>query len=145
MTSTLAETIQHLSLGRDKVDIIISDRGIFDALCWFYWLKENPDINNPYLNDENYNLIKNFILMDTWTNCLDLIYVFKVSSKESVRREYVNLLTRKPGSIMNESIIKSFNKSIDLVFNKYRDLFRGIEKIDTTNDDPDTVSFKVTS
>ncbi len=145
LSSTVAETVEQLLLGRDKVDIIISDRGIFDALCWFTWLNKNPDIHNPYLDDSNYDSIKNFTLMETWVNHLDLIYVFKVSPETSLHREYANLLTRQSGSIMNERIIDSFNKAIDLVVDKHGDRFRGIENIDTTADDPDTVSYKVTS
>ena len=145
MTSALAEIIKNLSLGRDKVDIIISDRGIFDALCWFEWLNKNPDKHNPYLDDESFKTIKNFSLMSKWTTHLDLVYVFKVDPKESLKREYANLLTRIPGSIMNEPTIRSFNKSIDYAVKKYRKHFRLIEGFDTTNYDPDTVSFRVTS
>jgi predicted NUDIX family phosphoesterase len=145
MTSALAEIIKNLSLGRDKVDIIISDRGIFDALCWFEWLNKNPDKSNPYLDDQSFKTIKNFSLMTKWTTHLDLVYVFKVDPKESLKREYANLLTRKPGSIMNEPTIKSFNKSIDYSAKKYRKHFRLIESFDTTDYDPDTVSFRVTA
>ncbi len=145
MTSALAEVIKNLTLGKDKIDIVIADRGIFDALCWFEWLNKNPDINNPYLDDSNYKIIKNFILSPLWLNQLDLVYLFKVEPETSLYREYANLLTRKPGSIMNDSTILSFNKSIDSTVKKYHKRFRKVEKINTTSFDPDTVSYNVTS
>ena len=145
MTSALAEIIKNLSLGRDKVDIIIADRGIFDALCWFEWLNKNPDKHNPYLDDESFKIIKNFSLMSEWISHLDLVYVFKADPKVSLKREYANLLTRIPGSIMNEPVIKSFNKSIDDAVKKYGKYFRSVESFDTSKLDPDTVSYNVTS
>ena len=35
LSSAVAEIIKNIDLGKDKIDIIISDRGLFDSLCWF--------------------------------------------------------------------------------------------------------------
>jgi hypothetical protein len=143
LCSAAAEIIKHLSLGRDKLDVIIADRAIFDALCWFEWLNTNPP-KNPYLDDANYDSLKKFIMMDMWTKNLDLIYVFKVTPEKSLKREFAYLLTDKPGSIMNEDVLDGYNKSIENAIIKYRHHFKKIKEIDTSNVDPNIVGYEVT-
>ncbi len=149
LTSALAEIIQHLDQGKDKVDVIIADRGIFDALCWFEWLNTNPNEYSPHLDDSSFKTLKNFVLMDMWLNYVDLVYVFKVSPETSINREYSNLLTDKRGSIMDEPILNGFNESIDRVVNTYSRKFRKVTTIETDtnefNNNPNNVGFEVTN
>lgn len=144
LCSAAAEIIQHLDSGRDKVDIIIADRGIFDALCWFEWLNCNPDEDNQYLDDKSYEALRAFSLMDMWISSFDLIYVFNVGPDTSLQREYANLLTEKTGSIMNEQVLEGYNSAVKQVMRKYGKHFRKIEVMDTSDVDPDRVSFDVT-
>ena len=149
MTSAISEIVKNLEQGESRVDIIISDRGIFDALCWFEWLNTNPTLKAPYLDDESANRLENFILMDMWLSYLDLIYVFQVNPETSIKREYANLLTEKRGSIMQEPVLEGFIKATDSVIKKHKDKFRDVQKIvtdtDETDNDPNTVSYNVTS
>lgn len=149
LTSALAEIIQHLDQGKDKVDIIIADRGIFDALCWFEWLNSNPNKDSPHLDDSSYKSLKNFVLMDMWLNYVDLVYVFKVSPETSINREYSNLLTEKRGSIMDEPILNGFNDSINKVVEMHSKKFRKVTTIETDTKEfdgnPNNVGFEVTS
>lgn len=149
LTSAVAEIIQHLVEGKDKVDIIIADRGIFDSLCWFEWLNTNPTTNAPYLDDISYKNLRHFALMDFWHGYIDLIYVLQVKPVTSIKREYANLLTEKRGSIMTEPVLEGFNKSIQSVIEKHGNKFRRITKIDTDtdemDDEPNRVSYEVTS
>ncbi len=131
LTSAIAELIGYLS-DKDKYDIIIADRGIFDALCWFEWLNSNDNDHNPYLDNETYEILKKFALMDLWTNIIDIVYVFKVPPATSIEREYANLLTEVRGSIMRENILTTFNTAIDNAINKYSKHFRIIKQIDTS-------------
>ncbi|HAQ20607.1 MAG TPA: hypothetical protein DCR40_15465 [Prolixibacteraceae bacterium] len=151
LTSAIAETIQHLDQSpekQNKVDIIIADRGIFDALCWFNWLR-NPEIEKPHVDEKTFETLKDFCLMEMWRRRLDLIYVFKVSPKTSIDREYANLLTEKRGSIMNEDVLKGFNESIDNTVKNYGKKFRKLTEIITDtpdlNNNPNAVSYEVTS
>jgi len=149
LTSAISEIVKHLDLGKDKVDIIISDRGIFDALCWFEWLNTNPSADAPYLDDKTYEDLQHFILMDMWKSYLDLIYVFQVSPDTSIKREYANLLTDKRGSIMQEQVLKGFNTATDTIISKHKSGFREVIVIKTdtpnTDNDPNAVSYFVTS
>ncbi len=132
LTSAIAELIRYLSSSKGKYDIIIADRGIFDALCWFEWLNSNDNESNPYLDNETYEILKNFALMDLWTNIIDIVYIFKVPPETSIEREYANLLTEKRGSIMRENILETFNVAIERAKEKYGNKFRKIKQIDTS-------------
>ena len=82
LTSAIAEIIEHID--KNDTDIIISDRGIFDALCWFDWLNKNDSIENPYLDNNTYDILKQFVKLDLFKDYLDLVYVFKVDPAISI-------------------------------------------------------------
>src|SRR5690606_32366109 len=105
LASAMSEIVKYLEQVDSRVDIIISDRGLFDALCWFEWLNTNPTHRAPYLDSDSYKRLENFILMDMWLNYLDLVYIFQVKPQTSINREYANLLTEKRGSIMREPVL----------------------------------------
>lgn len=149
LCSAVAEIIENLDREFNRADIIIADRGVFDALCWFEWLlNTNIDGELPKLSIDQYEKLKNFCLLDTWTVNLDLIYIFQVDPSTSIKREYANLLTEKRGSIMNEDILSGYNKAIETAQSKYSTHFRSIRNIQTdTNemdDNPNKVSYVVT-
>lgn len=146
LTSAIAELIGYISADKDRYDIIIADRAIFDALCWFEWLNSNDNNHNPYLDDETYEILKNFALMSLWTNIIDIVYVFKVPPATSIQREYANLLTEERGSIMRENILSTFNIAIDSAKLKYSEYFREIKQIDTSEqqNNQNQVSYDVT-
>lgn len=149
LTSAISEILENLEHGKGKIDVIICDRGIFDALCWFTWLNTYPSGKSPYLDDDSYDILTKFIRMDIWRKNIDLIYVFSVKPDTSIVREYSNLLTEKRGSIMQETILKEYNDSIENSISKFGSFFRKIEQIttdtDETNNSPNIVSYKVTT
>jgi predicted NUDIX family phosphoesterase len=149
LTSAVAEILKNLEQGTGNIDIIISDRGVFDALCWFDWLNKNPSRSNPHLDDKSFSRLREFILLDLWQTSLDLVYVFKVKPKTSITREYANLLTEKRGSIMDEPQLASFNDAISRVITEHGGRFRDVKEIETdterTDRKPDTVSYEVTA
>lgn len=148
LTSAISETVELIEQGRDKVDIVIADRGIFDAISWFTWLNSNPNINSPYLSKPEFDKIKGFILLDIWKKYLDLIYVFKVNPDTSITREYSHLLTDERGSIMNKQVLNSFNGSVSSCISTYENHFRKIIEIQTDinerDNNPSLVSYEVT-
>lgn len=148
LCSVIADMLEKMEHGKEKIDIIIADRGIFDALCWFNWLNTNPSDKNPYLSNENFKELTTFINSDIWKRNIDLIYVFIVDYKTSIEREYSALLTEKRGSIMNEDVLKTYNASIEQVVAKYSQYYRQVEKIKTDKEglsgNPNKVSYMVT-
>lgn len=138
--SMLAELSEHLTNSRKDLDVILADRGIFDALCWFEWLK-----SNHHLSKRNYDDLVGFLTMPRWQTIVDIVFIFTVSKDGSMNREYANLLTDKEGSIMNPRVLTQFLESIEIAKKKYGKVFRTIESIDTTDIEQNSVSFEVTS
>jgi thymidylate kinase len=148
MCSLIAELLETLEKGKDKIDIVIADRGIFDALCWFRWQNHNPSSRNTFLSDEVYRDLSTFAQSEVWKRAIDLVYVFQVQPETSIQREYVNLLTEKRGSVMKESVLQSYNAAIDETIEATRGHFRQVEKLITDQvemkNQPSLVNYEVT-
>ena len=54
-----------------NLDIILCDRGIFDALCWFRWLKSRDK-----MSEEEYDVLTQFAMLNRWQKNIDLVYIF---------------------------------------------------------------------
>ncbi len=144
MCSAIAQLIEHLSKFPNNLDVIIADRAVFDALCWFGWLNNNPSKASPHLDDAAYKILQEFLTLKMIARKIDLIYIFKASPKTSLTREYANLLTRKTGSIMNKEVLEGYCEALDICSHKYVNFYRSIETIDTTSLDQNTVNYNVT-
>lgn len=140
-TSAINEINEKMDRARngEDIDIIISDRGIFDALCWFRWLKTQHN-----MSQYEYNVLTKFATLYRWQKNIDLVYVFMVSPQESIEREYANLLTTKRGSIMRENVLEQYLKSVKDTINEYRNEFRATHQIDTTDKEQNDVGYEVT-
>lgn len=123
----------------EEIDVIISDRGIFDALCWFGWLK-----SQKHMNKNEYKILTEFATLYRWQKNIDLVYVFIVSPEESIRREYANLLTNKRGSIMREDVLEQYLSSVEETMKEYEKDFRAVYKIDTTQKKQNDIGYEVT-
>lgn len=137
--SAIAELAEVLSNHSKSYDVVLLDRGIFDALCWFNWLKRRNSLDN-----EEFEGLENFLLMNKWQSIIDLVYVFTATPDESMKREYANLLTKKTGSIMRPDILNTYRESVIESSKQYENSFQKIEYFDTTNLDIDTVNYSVT-
>lgn len=137
---SLAGLIGTLENKKNQVDVLILDRGIFDALCWFQWL-----VNNKKMEKEQKEIIENFLLMEELVKCVDIVFAFCVSPQISIEREYATLLTDKLGSIMNEKVLGEYLESVeDTIVNK-RDFFHEVFKIETSHKNQDEVGKEVTT
>lgn len=142
--SSLSDLLKQLTLGDNRTDVILIDRAIFDSMCWFQWLANNPP-KNPYLSSSQFSTFSNFLIgTDLWVKHIDLVYIFKTSPSEALKREFSELLTSKPGTIMNTKVLKTYNESVDNVKRDFGKRFRKIEEYDTTKQDPNFVSYDVT-
>lgn len=140
VNSTISELNALLDPRRsEQLDIVICDRAIFDALCWFNWM-----FNKGTLEKEEYKIITDYITLARWSNKIDLVYVFVADPQVSINREYAHLLTRKLGSIMNIPTLCEYQECINLAKNEFGDKFRMIQQIDTSELDQNAVSKEVT-
>lgn len=142
-TSTINEINEKIDLANssDKyaVDIILCDRGIFDALCWFKWLK-----NKQKMRQKEYQVLTDFAMLNRWQKNIDLVYIFLTDPSKSIEREFANLLTDKRGSIMNEEILEQYKQAVKETYEEYKNSFRATEKVDTTETDQCQVGYDVT-
>jgi predicted NUDIX family phosphoesterase len=137
--SALAELSETISNSPKDYDVVILDRGLFDALCWFEW-----QASHYYLDHDSLERISGFLTLKRWRAAIDLVLVFQASSDKSIDREYAALLTRKRGSIMREPILESYLQAIDIASKKYASVFRSVKTFDTSEMNQNQVSFNVT-
>lgn len=138
--SSSAELLENFVENSHNFDVILCDRSVFDCLCWFHWFKEYDHINY-----EEFNVLVNFVTMSRYRAMFDLIYVFKASPKVALEREYANLLTRKQGTIMNDTVLSEYNECVDIAIKNYENTFRCIREINTDEFKQNDVSLKVTT
>jgi len=137
--SAIAELVESLSNNSKDYDVIILDRGIFDALCWFNWLKGNDS-----LDQASFDSLETFLVMSKWRAVIDLIYVFTATPEVSMEREYASLLTRKLGSIMCDDALSSYKLCVEKMAVKYKSVFQGIEIYDTSFKSLNDVNYHIT-
>jgi hypothetical protein len=78
-TSMLAELLENIET---DTDIIIVDRGIFDALVWLLLQRERGE-----LTDQEAEAIEAFLLLDRWRSLIDLSVVMSVDAEIAMKRE----------------------------------------------------------
>lgn len=137
--SAIADMVAQVATQAKTADAIVADRAIFDAICWFEWLRLQGR-----LRDEEYERLIGFLTMDRFTSTLDVIYVFKAGPEVSMTREYAHLLTRKRGSIMNPQVLSSYLAAIDTALERHAHKFQKVEVLDTSAIGQDDVGLAVT-
>ena len=137
--SCIAELSVVLSNQPKDYDIILIDRGIFDALCWFTWLSKHD-----HFDYKNYKSIVSFLTMSRWRSIIDLIYVFIAEPDISLDREYANLLTRKTGSIMKPEVLESYKTAIETTSKEFSVMFKKVAQFDTSKKELNEVNYEVT-
>jgi len=120
-------------------DVLILDRGIFDAFCWFDWLTMKKK-----MEDEQRKIIESFLTLDLIINRIDIVFAFTASPNISIGREYAHLLTDKPGTIMNKRSLAEYLVSIRRIYQNKRHCFHKVLKIDTSEKGQNDVSKEVT-
>jgi len=140
MASTVIELSEIIANNSKDYDVIILDRGFFDSLCWFNWMR-----SKNFIDDNNYEATCTFLKMRRWRSVIDLVYVFLVSPEESISREQSNLLTKKTGSIMQPKILESIKDAIQTTVKENPNMYRNLEEIDTTRIEITQVNYEVTN
>jgi len=120
-------------------DILILDRGIFDACCWFDWLSIKK-----YMEKEQKEIVELFLLMKEIVDKIDIVFTFSARPDISIKREFTNLLTDKVGSIMNKEVLTEYYQQIEKTRKDKKHYFHKIIPIETSDIDQDTVGELVT-
>ena len=131
-TTMLAELLESVET---NTDIIIADRGLFDALIWFQTQAKRGE-----LLEEELDRIEKFLLMNRWKNLFDLVVVLHADAATAMDRENSHRITQRTGSIMNETMLKSLSNAVDEAIDKYGNEFDKIIRIDTDVGDERSVN-----
>jgi len=112
-----------------ETDIIIVDRGLFDALVWLTLQRQRGE-----LTAEEAETIERFLLLHRWRTLIDLAVVMNVAPEEAIKRENAARISEKPGSIMNPDVLAAITKSVQEAVAKYRRDFGTIIEHETSGD-----------
>lgn len=136
---SLAGLVGTLENKKTQIDVLILDRGIFDALCWFEWL-----VSSGRMEEEQRKIIERFLLIKELVACIDIVFAFTVKPEISIEREYATLLTDKPGTIMNRKVLGEYLSAIKKTHESKSSYFHTIFMIDTSEKNQDEVGKEVT-
>ena len=129
--------------GADNYQLVIMDRGLFDALAWFELLKAKSSIT-----DAECSTIQNFLLVGHWRELIDIVFLFKTDPKTSLERENRDKLIEEPGLTMNPSFLQELNEAYQVTRNKHSSHFKQFHVVNTSGDQsstPQSTAFEVTS
>lgn len=140
---TLASMIGFLENSKYREDILLVDRGIFDALCWFEWMGLENKMDADFKEK-----VEMFLLREEMIKCIDIVFSFTATPETSISREYAYLLTdestdEKP-SIMNQPVLQKYLKAIDNTRENKGKYFKKIIPLDTSLSNQDIVGKIVT-
>jgi len=133
--SMLAELLANIET---DTDIMIVDRGLFDALVWLTQQERRGE-----LTAAEARTIENFLLLGRWSTLTDLVVVMSVSAKEALERETGQRISSKPGSIMNEETLAAITEAVEGAVNGYHQHFRTVLKHNTTGEDTQISSVRL--
>jgi hypothetical protein len=139
LCSTFTELIEILGNEENRFDIVLIDRGIFDALCWFNWLCAQ----GKFENKSKINL-ERLMLSDEIIKYIDIVFSFMVKPEISMQRKYANLLTDISGTIMNTDTLEQYNNSTRSMIEQYGKRFHHLEVIDTSDTEQIFINKEVT-
>jgi predicted NUDIX family phosphoesterase len=89
--------------------------------------------NLERLNPDELEIIVKFLLLPRWCKDVDLLICMKTTIQSALDREFTDLLTRKPGSIMNQEVLSKYLEAEEQVLTNYLPQHTKIVHIDTTN------------
>jgi predicted NUDIX family phosphoesterase len=126
-STMLAELLENIET---QTDLIIVNRGIFDALVWLTLQRQRGE-----LTSEEAGVIESFLLLPRWRSLIDLAVVMNVSPEEAMTRENSARLSSKPGSIMNPDVLAAISAAVGTTVKQYGGRFRGIVQHETSGHD----------
>jgi hypothetical protein len=125
-STMLAELIANVDT---ETDVIIVDRGLFDALVWLTLQRQRGE-----LTEHEADVIEAFLLLDRWRSLIDLAVVMNVLPEKAMQRETSHRISSKPGSIMNVDVLRMLSSSVDETISRYSSKFPAIIKHDTSGE-----------
>lgn len=125
---TLSETINQLLEVQDSdIDLVICERGLMDALCWFQLY-----YHDNLLTEDEYDNLANFILLNRFIHNINCCFVMQCSVATSIERENISEFLDITGTVINETVLTKYNCALESVKSMYGDRFQKIITLDTS-------------
>ncbi len=125
---TLSETIkQLLEACSGNYNIVICERGILDAMCWFDLYYHDKQINK-----EEYRKLLDYALLNHFINRINFCYNMKCSIETSLERENLSSLLDVSGTIINKEVLSKYNVSLENITQQYGNYFDKLVCLDTS-------------
>ena len=112
--------------GADEYNLVIMDRGLFDALAWFELLQGKGDVT-----EEECSVIQKFLMIKHWRQFEDMVFLFKTDPDTSLERENREKLIGEPGLTMNLQFLADLNGAYQTIIDKYSSQFSNLQIVDT--------------
>jgi len=119
------------------VDIVILDRGLFDAAAWMEFLCSEPS----RITQDDRDRITGFLTLDLWRRRELGVFLFTADHATSLVRESESKLIDEPGSVMNEAILSGLIRAYDTVADGLEEQF-DVFHLDTSFRDRQLPSFQ---
>ena len=119
--------------GSDDYQLVIMDRGLFDALAWFELLADQGKVNK-----EECSTIQDFLLVDHWRKFIDIVFSFHTDPDTSLERETKDKLIDEPGQAMNPTFLGELNGAYQTITDKYSTQFHTLHVLNTSGDQKTT-------
>ena len=143
-TWSAAYALTHILEGRygsDQYQLVMMDRGLFDALAWFELLQARGEVTQ-----EECSAIQEFLLVGHWRQLIDMVFLFKTDPSTSLERENSDKLIVEHGRAMNDEFLQDLNEAYQSISSKYSAQLRSVYEVDTgcaQDTTPQSTAFEV--
>lgn len=103
-------------------DLVILDRGVFDALIWLEIQKHQGQVSN-----EEARKFRDFVMIERWRGLTDATCTVKVDAAVSMKRENEHRLLPRTGSVMNSKTLPQFNAALAALKKRHAKDFKFVE------------------
>lgn len=126
--TTLAQILENTQdpPQEDDPDILILDRGLFDAICWLTMMDRLSRLTTVARE-----AVEDFLLIEEWRSRITGVFVMVASPEEALHREHGYLPVVGDGSIMNMEVLKQILNTTEQCVERFKNKFR-LFRIDTS-------------
>lgn len=129
-STTLAQILEKTQTPprADDPDILILDRGLFDAIAWLWMMERLARIRK-----EERDVAERFLLLPDWRKRISGVVVMTAAPKQAMEREQGDLpVEGSGGSIMNDAVLEQFRTNTLEACKRLEKQFR-IFQVDTSS------------
>ncbi|HXV26564.1 MAG TPA: AAA family ATPase [Candidatus Paceibacterota bacterium] len=127
-TAIYAWTILTDESYKHTYDIILLDRGLFDAYGWMMYWRDKGE-----LTEEEQRIIQSFFLMPFWLDSIDAAYIMVCDPEEAMRREMRIALSQRMGETTNPGAIAKLIDRYTRAFEQLKGTHPQLELVNTTH------------